>query len=38
MASFYFNTAASKDVRRVWLDFVEEKFGVSSVSIGDEAT
>jgi len=26
MASFYFNTAASKNVRRVWLDFIEEKF------------
>src|SRR6516165_9111649 len=38
MASFYFNTAASKNVRRTWLDFIEEKFGVSSVSSGDEAT
>ena len=38
MASFYFNTAASKNVRRTWLDFIEEKFGVSSVSSGDRAT
>ena len=38
MTSFYFNAAASKNVRQVWVDFVEEKFGVSSVSIGDEAT
>jgi AraC-like DNA-binding protein len=36
MTSFHFNTAASKDARRVWYDFVEEKFGVSSVTLGDE--
>jgi AraC family transcriptional regulator, positive regulator of tynA and feaB len=36
MTSFYFNTAASKNARRVWYDFIEEKFGVSSVSLGDD--
>ncbi len=38
MASFHFNTAASPNARRAWHDFIDEKFGVSSVSIGDEAT
>ena len=37
MASFHFNTAASSDARRAWHDFIDEKFGLSSVSIGDEA-
>ncbi len=37
MTSFYFNTAVSKNARRVWYDFVEEKFGVSSVSLGDNS-
>jgi AraC family transcriptional activator of tynA and feaB len=37
MTSFHFNTAESKNARRAWNDFVDEKFGVSSVSIGDEA-
>ena len=36
MASFHFNTAASRNARRVWYDFIEEKFGVSSVTLGDE--
>jgi AraC-like DNA-binding protein len=36
MTSFYFNTTASKNARRVWYDFIEEKFGVSSVSLGDD--
>jgi AraC-like DNA-binding protein len=38
MTSFYFNTAERKNVRRMWHDFIDEKFGVSSLSIGDEAT
>lgn len=38
MASFHFNTAASRNARRAWHDFIDEKFGVSSVSIGDETT
>jgi AraC family transcriptional regulator, positive regulator of tynA and feaB len=38
MTSFHFNTAKSKNARRAWHDFVDEKFGLSSVSIGDEAT
>ena len=38
MTSFHFNTAASKNARRAWNDFVDERFGVSSVSIGDETT
>jgi AraC family transcriptional regulator, positive regulator of tynA and feaB len=37
MASFHFNTAASSNARRAWHDFIDEKFGLSSVSIGDEA-
>jgi AraC-like DNA-binding protein len=38
MTLFHFNTAAGKSARRAWNDFVDERFGVSSVSIGDEAT
>jgi AraC-like DNA-binding protein len=38
MASFHFNTAASSNARRAWHGFIEERFGVSSVTIGDEAT
>ena len=37
MASFHFNTAESSNARRAWHDFIDEKFGLSSVSIGDEA-
>jgi AraC family transcriptional regulator, positive regulator of tynA and feaB len=38
MASFHFNTAASRNARRAWHDFIDAKFGLSSVSIGDEAS
>jgi len=38
MTSFHFNTAESSNARRAWHDFIDEKFGLSSVSIGDEAT
>jgi AraC family transcriptional regulator, positive regulator of tynA and feaB len=38
MPSFHFNSATSRNARRAWHDFIDEKFGVSSVSIGDEAT
>jgi AraC family transcriptional regulator, positive regulator of tynA and feaB len=38
MPSFHFNTAESRNARRAWRDFIDEKFGLSSVSIGDEAT
>jgi AraC family transcriptional regulator, positive regulator of tynA and feaB len=38
MTSFHFNTAASKNAGRAWHDFIDEKFGLSSVNIGDEAT
>jgi AraC family transcriptional regulator, positive regulator of tynA and feaB len=38
MTAFHFNTAESKNARRAWREFIDEKFGVSSVSIGDETT
>lgn len=38
MPSFHFNTAASRNARQAWHDFIDEKFGLSSVSIGDETT
>ena len=38
MTSFHFTTAARRGVRRMWHDFVDEKFGLSSVNLGDEAT
>lgn len=38
MTSFYFNTAHSKNPQRAWHDFIDETFGLSSISIGDEAT
>ena len=38
MTSFHFTTADRRGVRRTWHDFVDEKFGLSSVNFGDEAT
>jgi len=38
MTSFHFTTADRRGVRRTWHDFVDEKFGLSSVNLGDEAT
>jgi AraC family transcriptional activator of tynA and feaB len=38
MTSFHFKTAASRNARRAWHDFIDEKFGLSSVSFGDETT
>jgi AraC-like DNA-binding protein len=38
MRPFYFNSAIAKDARRGWRDFIDDKFGLSSVNIGDEAT
>jgi AraC-like DNA-binding protein len=38
MTSFHFNTAESRNARRAWHDFIDEKFGLSSVNVGDEAT
>jgi AraC family transcriptional regulator, positive regulator of tynA and feaB len=38
MASFHFNTAESKNAQRAWHDFIDETFGLSTVSVGDEAT
>ena len=38
MTSFHFTTADRRGVRRTWHDFVDEKFGLSSVNLGNEAT
>jgi AraC family transcriptional regulator, positive regulator of tynA and feaB len=38
MTSFRFNTAESKNAPRAWHDFIDEKFGLSTVNIGDAAT
>jgi AraC family transcriptional regulator, positive regulator of tynA and feaB len=38
MMPFYFNSAEAKDPRRGWRDFIDDKFGLSSVSLGNEAT
>ena len=38
MMPFYFNSADAKDARRAWCDFIDDKFGLSSVSFGNEAT
>jgi AraC-like DNA-binding protein len=38
MTSFRFSTAENKNARRAWHDFIDEKFGLSTVNIGDEAT
>ena len=38
MTSFHFTTADRRGVRRTWHEFVDEKFGLSSVNLGDEAT
>jgi hypothetical protein len=38
MTSFHFSTADNKNRRRAWHCFIDEKFGLSSVSIGGEAT
>ena len=35
---FYFNSTDAKDARRAWCDFIDDKFGLSSVSFGNEAT
>jgi AraC-like DNA-binding protein len=38
MMPFYFNSADAKDARRAWCDFIDDKFGLSSMSFGNEAT
>ena len=38
MTSFHFTTADRRGVRRTWHEFVDEKFGLSSVNLGDEVT